>query len=93
VETPPSTPTPKKIQTKNPAEACPSWSDLSISWAPRYPISLDSPFRGRGKALSGLQRRRFLFPGRGSGGAFQVAGAPDGQGQPGEGRWHHVLVS
>jgi len=49
-----------------------------------------SPFRGRGGAVSGSVRRRFIFPGGRSGGAFQVAGVPGGRGRPGEGRRHRV---
>jgi len=47
-----------------------------------------SPFAGRGGAVSGPMHRRFIFPGGGSGGAFQGADAPGGRGRPGEGRRH-----
>jgi hypothetical protein len=50
--------------------------------------SLDVTFAGRGGAVSGLQRRRFIVPG-GSVITFQVAGACGGQGRPGEGRPRH----
>jgi hypothetical protein len=68
----------------NPPSA--SHSGFAYSGPPRRapfasptPLPLGAPFRGHGGAVSGPQRRRFIFPG-GSGGASQVAGDPGGQG-------------
>jgi len=57
-------------------------------FTPPTPLTLGAPFHGRGGAVSGPQRRRFIVPGGRSGGASQVAGALCGKVRPGEGRRH-----
>ena len=51
--------------------------DLSISQAPLYFLSMGAPFAGRGGAVSGPQRRRFIFPGGGLGAHFRVPVLPE----------------
>ena len=41
-------------------------------------LPMDTPFAGRGGAVSGSQPRRFIFPGERSWGGFHGAGAPGG---------------
>ena len=66
--------------------------DLSISLPP-WVFPWTPPFAGRGGAVSGPQRRRFILPGGRSWGAFRGAGAPGGAGWPGEGRRHPEPIS
>ena len=48
-------------------------------FAPPAPFTLGAPFRGRGGAVSGPQRRRFIFPGGGLGAHFRVPLPPAGK--------------
>jgi hypothetical protein len=60
------------ISAKSGWVARPSWGDLSILQATLYFFPFGRPFAGRSGAVSGPQRRRFIFPGEGLGAHFRV---------------------
>ena len=90
-KTPPVFWIPKKFKTKNPTWVAGGvglepWQ-LGMVPADPWPRgkitpgqnSLSAPFRGRGGAVSGPQRRRFIFPGEGLGTQFRVPVLPAGK--------------
>jgi len=67
--------------------------DLSIPMPPCTSLPWGAAFADRGWAVSGPVRHRFIFPGGGTGGAVQGAGAFGGQGRPGDERRNPVPLS